>query len=79
MIFLSFACGGVAGLSFSSSFYILNLMGWWFVAIGFITSIISTLFRLNDIGWSRWLFLLNFVPYVNILFFIVILFSRGRE
>ena len=74
----TFGCGIVAGICFIPGYGAMDIMGCLFIVLGWLVIVCSMFQRLNDIGWSRWLFLLNFVPYVNILFFIVILFSRGR-
>ncbi|PWB29452.1 DUF805 domain-containing protein [Pseudomonas sp. NDM] len=50
-----------------------------FLFIGFmIVSILFSVQRLHDIGWSGWLWLLNLVPFVGIFFPLVIMVVPGN-
>jgi len=46
---------------------------------GFVASIMMLARRLHDLDKSGWWMLLLFVPLVNILFYIYILFFKGTE
>ena len=52
-----------------------------FIILAFIPALIALTIilvvrRLNDIGWSRWLTLLYFVPWIQLIF-VLILFFKG--
>jgi uncharacterized membrane protein YhaH (DUF805 family) len=49
-----------------------DLFDFWFGTFWAFSSIAITVRRLHDLGLSKWLALLNFVPYVNFVFEIVI-------
>lgn len=42
-----------------------------------ILSILTTIQRCHDIGWSGWAVLLNFVPFVNLFVMLMWIFKRG--
>ena len=52
-----------------------------FIILAFIPALIAlttilVVRRLNDIGWSRWLTLLYFVPWIQLIF-VLVLFFKG--
>ena len=50
-----------------------------FSLFGFVSNIMMGVRRLHDLDLSGWWMLLLFVPLVNILFYIYILFFKGTE
>ncbi|MFT3735287.1 MAG: DUF805 domain-containing protein [Rhodocyclaceae bacterium] len=46
-----------------------------------VWSIRMTVLRLHDLGWSGWLYLINFVPipFVGLIFFLILVCKRGKE
>ena len=58
-------------------------LGWLIGIAAFIASMVYSVSfsvqRLHDIGWSGWLVLLNFVPFVNIVFPFLMLFMPGTQ
>ncbi len=50
------------------------------VALPFIwVGVVLTLRRLRDIGWPLWLVALFFVPFLNLLFFLILSFAPSRK
>jgi uncharacterized membrane protein YhaH (DUF805 family) len=43
-----------------------------------VSAIFASIFRLRDIGHSVWLFLLMFIPIVNLVFPFYLLFKKGK-
>ena len=43
-----------------------------------VIEIFTTIKRLRDIKWSPWLCLLGFIPYIVIIFRILLLFIKGK-
>ena len=35
--------------------------------------------RCDNIGWSRWLVLILFVPFIGFVFFLMLFFAKGQE
>lgn len=47
------------------------------IAIIFMQS--YTIKRLHDLGFNGWFSLLNFVPYLNVIFFLFLLTKKGQQ
>lgn len=43
------------------------LMGWLLIILVLFCNFPTTIKRLHDMGWSRWLAILMLIPYVNII------------
>lgn len=55
------------------------LLGFVTGALNFYLFIVTQLRRLNDVGHSKLWFLLNFVPFLGLIFFLYLGFAAGKQ
>lgn len=74
---------GVLGALFAEGFTLATVFGLLVliavVVVSVFVSMQITVQRLHDLGWSGWLWLLNFVPIVNSFFPLVLMVSPGSN
>ena len=57
--------------------YVAIVAGLWLAAIWL--SIVASLRRISDIGWSRWAFFFKAVPVLGLIFEVILLFKGPKE
>ena len=70
-------------LLFAGASVMSSVLGTLIMAVGVIAMIVIGVFigvqRLHDIGWSGWLWLLNFVPFIGSVFALLMLIIPGTQ
>lgn len=59
------------------------ILGWIIAIAGglcvAVANAVLNVYRLHDLDWTGWLFLVAFIPYVNIIFLLILLFAPGKH
>jgi len=63
------------GCSSDNCFYFIAFLG---ITLGIWINIAATVKRLRDIGWSIWWIILMFLPYVNLIFIIILMIKPSK-
>ncbi|WP_201584618.1 DUF805 domain-containing protein [Psychrobacter jeotgali] len=77
IVFILMALSGVFGNSVNSSSLLLVYIV--IIPMSIYTSILLPRRRLHDLDKSGWLILITFIPLVNLLFYLYLIFARGDE
>jgi hypothetical protein len=77
LVFLGLMVGIAIGYGIAATIMIAALVAILFVPLSWI-AIVNYIRRPHDLGRSGWLILVMFVPIVNFLFFIYMLFAPGK-
>lgn len=76
MILLSYVAKEISDIPNDTLLYV--FVGWALELAAFVYSTLIIVYRLQDINWNKWLICLGLIPFLNIIFVLVLIFKTSH-